>query len=170
MTACLGQRYCIKFCQKLGDTRAETKEWFNRVKDGCMSADSDQHSGRPSTSWNADVIDSADIDHGGPSFDRPGNCWWGWDRLWSLVTSQILRCSRHNGSETRMRRTRVTPLHYLAATDASGGVARQQKNHTCAWKSLLPVRSVSSPFCQYLLRENIMADTFLTGFSVSPRE
>jgi hypothetical protein len=26
-----------------------------------------------------------------------------------------------------MRRTRVTPLHYLAATDASGSVARQQK-------------------------------------------
>jgi hypothetical protein len=26
-----------------------------------------------------------------------------------------------------MRRTRVTPLHYLAATDASGDVARQQK-------------------------------------------
>jgi hypothetical protein len=30
-------------------------------------------------------------------------------------------------SETRMRRTRVTQLRYLAATDASGGVARQQK-------------------------------------------
>jgi hypothetical protein len=26
-----------------------------------------------------------------------------------------------------MRRTRVTPLRYLAATDVSGGVARQQK-------------------------------------------
>jgi hypothetical protein len=30
-------------------------------------------------------------------------------------------------NETRMRRTRVTPLCYLAATDASGGVERQQK-------------------------------------------
>jgi hypothetical protein len=39
------------------------------------------------------------------------------------------RCSKHSVilSETRMRRTRVTPLRYLAATDASGGVARQQK-------------------------------------------
>jgi hypothetical protein len=56
MTERLEQRYCIKFCQKLGDTQAETiykiqqafgddtmrvtqiKEWFNRFKDGCMSA------------------------------------------------------------------------------------------------------------------------------------
>jgi hypothetical protein len=39
------------------------------------------------------------------------------------------RCSKHSVilSETRMQRTRVTPLRYLAATDASGGVARQQK-------------------------------------------
>jgi uncharacterized lipoprotein NlpE involved in copper resistance len=41
------------------------------------------------------------------------------------------RCSRQNGSETRMRQTHVTPLRYLAATDASGSVARQQKiTHT----------------------------------------
>jgi hypothetical protein len=57
MTERLEQQYCIKFCQKLGDIQAETKEWFNHFKDGRMSADSDQHSGRPSTSWNADVID-----------------------------------------------------------------------------------------------------------------
>jgi hypothetical protein len=39
------------------------------------------------------------------------------------------RCSKRFVilSKTRMRRTRVTPLRYLAATDASGGVARQQK-------------------------------------------
>jgi hypothetical protein len=61
-------RYCIKFCQKLGDTQAETiskiqqafdedgmgvtqiEEWFNRFKDGCMSANSDQRSGRLSMS------------------------------------------------------------------------------------------------------------------------
>jgi hypothetical protein len=53
----LEQRYCIKFCQKFGDTQEETKEWFNSFKDGCMLADSDQRSGRPSTSQNADVID-----------------------------------------------------------------------------------------------------------------
>jgi hypothetical protein len=39
------------------------------------------------------------------------------------------RCSKSSAilSETRMRRTRVTPLRYLAATDASGGVTRQQR-------------------------------------------
>jgi hypothetical protein len=38
-------------------------------------------------------------------------------------------CSKRSviSSETRMRQTRVTPLRYLVATDASGGVARQQK-------------------------------------------
>jgi hypothetical protein len=56
MTECLEQQYC-KFCQKLGGTQAETKEWFNRFKNGRMSTDSDQRSGRPSTSRNADVID-----------------------------------------------------------------------------------------------------------------
>jgi hypothetical protein len=67
-------RYCIEFCQKLGDTQAEIirkiqqafgddatrvtqiKEWFNRFKNGCTSADSDQRSGSLSTSRNA-VID-----------------------------------------------------------------------------------------------------------------
>jgi hypothetical protein len=38
-------------------------------------------------------------------------------------------CSKHSviSSEMRMRRTHVTPLCYLAVTDTSGGVARQQK-------------------------------------------
>jgi hypothetical protein len=53
----LQQQYCIKFCEKPGDIEAETKEWFKRFKDGCMSADSDQRSGRPSMSRDADVID-----------------------------------------------------------------------------------------------------------------
>ncbi|PNF40093.1 hypothetical protein B7P43_G10714 [Cryptotermes secundus] len=75
MTESLEQRYCIKFCQKFGDTQAETirkiqqafgddamgvtqiKEWFNRFKHGRMSADSDLRSGRPSTSRHADVIE-----------------------------------------------------------------------------------------------------------------
>ncbi|PNF29631.1 hypothetical protein B7P43_G16519, partial [Cryptotermes secundus] len=74
MTECVEQRYCIKFCQKLGDTQVDTihkiqqafgddamgvtqiKEWFNRFKHGHMSADSEQRSGRPS-SRNADVIE-----------------------------------------------------------------------------------------------------------------
>jgi hypothetical protein len=74
MTERLEQRYCIKFCQKLGDTQAETickiqqafgdnamgvtqiKEWFNCFKHGRMSVDSDQRSRRPSMSRNADVI------------------------------------------------------------------------------------------------------------------
>jgi hypothetical protein len=54
----LAQRYCTKFCQKLGDTQAETirdiqqtfrddamgvtqiKQWFNCFKDGRRSAES----------------------------------------------------------------------------------------------------------------------------------
>ncbi|PNF35991.1 hypothetical protein B7P43_G02294 [Cryptotermes secundus] len=76
MTERLEQRYCIKFCQKFGDTQAETirkiqqafgddamgvtqiKEWFNRFIDGCMSSDGDLRSGRQSTSRNADVIEA----------------------------------------------------------------------------------------------------------------
>jgi transposase len=70
------QQYCIKFCQKLGDSKAETirkiqqafgndamgamqiKEWFNRFKDGRTLEDSDQRSGGPSTSRNASVIEN----------------------------------------------------------------------------------------------------------------
>jgi hypothetical protein len=70
------QRYCIKFWQKLGDSKAETirkiqqafsddamgatqiKEWFNSFKDGRTLADSDQRSGTPSTSRNANVIEN----------------------------------------------------------------------------------------------------------------
>jgi len=67
MTERLEQRYCIKFCQKLGDSQVETirkiqkvfgddamgitqiKKWYNRFKDGCTSVESDARSGRPST-------------------------------------------------------------------------------------------------------------------------
>jgi hypothetical protein len=76
MTECVEQRYCIKFCQKLGDSKVETirkiqqafsddamgatqiKEWFNHFKDGRILADSDQRSRRPSTSRNANVIEN----------------------------------------------------------------------------------------------------------------
>jgi ribosomal protein S14 len=76
MTECVEQQYCIKFCQKLGDSKAETirkiqqafgddamgatqiKEWFNRFKDGRTLANSDQRSGKPSTSRNANVIEN----------------------------------------------------------------------------------------------------------------
>jgi transposase len=76
MTEHVEQQYCIKFCQKLGDYKAETirkiqqafgndamgatqiKEWFNHFKDGHTLADSDQRSGRPSTSQNANVIEN----------------------------------------------------------------------------------------------------------------
>jgi hypothetical protein len=52
---------------------------------------------------------------------------WVSPSLWQNLMQY--RCSKHSVilSETRMRQTRVTPLCYLAATDASGGVARQQK-------------------------------------------
>jgi transposase len=76
MTEHVEQRYCIKFYQKFGDSKAETirkiqqafgdgamgatqiKEWFNRFKDGHTLADSDQRSGRPSSSRNANVIEN----------------------------------------------------------------------------------------------------------------
>ena len=68
------QRYCIKFCQMLGDTQVETirkiqqafrddamsitriKEWYNRFKDGSTLVDSEPRHGRPSTSRNDNVI------------------------------------------------------------------------------------------------------------------
>jgi AraC-like DNA-binding protein len=76
MTERVEQWYCIKFCQKLGDSKAQTirkiqqafgddamgamqiKEWFNRFKDGRTLVDSDQCSGRPSTSRNANDIEN----------------------------------------------------------------------------------------------------------------
>jgi len=74
MTQRLEQRYCIKFCQKLGDTQVETirkiqqafgdnamsitriKEWYNCFKDGSTSVDSEPRHGRLSTSRNDNVI------------------------------------------------------------------------------------------------------------------
>jgi len=71
----LEQRYCIKFCQKLGDSQVETtrkiqrvfgddamgitqiKEWYNRFKDGRTSVESDARSCRPSISRNDQLID-----------------------------------------------------------------------------------------------------------------
>jgi AraC-like DNA-binding protein len=76
MTEHVEQRHCIKFCQKLGDSKAETiwkiqqafgddamgakqfKEWFNCFKDGRTLAESDESSGRPSTSRNANIIEN----------------------------------------------------------------------------------------------------------------
>ncbi|XP_077512318.1 protein GVQW3-like [Amblyomma americanum] len=70
----LEQRYCIKFCQKLGDSQVETiskiqtafgddamsstqiKQWYNRFKDGRTSVESEPRSGRPSTCRNDQVI------------------------------------------------------------------------------------------------------------------
>jgi hypothetical protein len=60
----------------------------------------------------------------------------------------------------RIWRTRVTPLRYLEATDTFGGV-ETAKNHACAWKSLLPLRSVSLPFRHYLLRGKNKVGYFL---------
>ena len=75
MTERLEQRYCIKFCQKLGYSQVETirkirrvfgddamgitriKELYNRFKDGRTSVESDAHSGRLSTSRNDELID-----------------------------------------------------------------------------------------------------------------
>ncbi|XP_068247957.1 protein GVQW3-like [Palaemon carinicauda] len=75
MTERVEQRYCIKFCQKLGDSQSETirkikqvfgddamgvtqiKEWFNRFKSGRASAESDPRSGRPQTARSAAVVE-----------------------------------------------------------------------------------------------------------------
>jgi len=74
MTERLEQRYCIKFCQKLGDTQVETirkiqqafgdeamsitrvKEWYSCFKDGSTSVDSEPRHSRLSTSRNDNVI------------------------------------------------------------------------------------------------------------------
>ncbi|XP_070388768.1 protein GVQW3-like [Dermacentor albipictus] len=70
----LEPHYCIKFYQKLGNSRVETirkiqtafgddamsstqiKEWYNRFKDGRTSVESEPRSGRPSTCRNDEVI------------------------------------------------------------------------------------------------------------------
>ncbi len=75
MTECVEQRYCIKHCQKLGDSQAETirkihrvfgdsamsvtqiKVWYNRFKDGRTSVESNECSGRPSTCCNDAIIE-----------------------------------------------------------------------------------------------------------------
>jgi len=75
MTERVEQRYCNKFCHKLGDSQSETirkiqqvfgedamgvtqiKEWFNRFKNGRTSAESEQRSGRPQTARNAAVVE-----------------------------------------------------------------------------------------------------------------
>jgi len=75
MTERLEQRYCIRFCQKLGNSQVETirriqrvfgddamgitqiKEWYNRFKDGCTSVESDARSGRLSTGRNDELSD-----------------------------------------------------------------------------------------------------------------
>jgi hypothetical protein len=52
----------------------QIKKWFNCFKDGRTLADSDQRSGRPSTSRNANVIETELSDPGGLSFDSLRNC------------------------------------------------------------------------------------------------
>ncbi|XP_021003805.2 protein GVQW3-like [Parasteatoda tepidariorum] len=71
MTERIEQRYCMKFCQKLGDSQSQTihkilqvfgeeamgvtqiKEWFNRFKYGRTSAESEQRCGRPQIAQSA---------------------------------------------------------------------------------------------------------------------
>lgn len=81
MTEQFEQRYCIEFCQKVGDSQSKTihkiqevlrgnamdvtqiKEWFNQFKNGHTSVESDKRSGRPQTAQNAAVVESG----------KPGN-------------------------------------------------------------------------------------------------
>ena len=70
MTERIEQRYCIKFCQKLGDTLVETIRKIQQALgnealsptqikaiDGRASVESDPRSGRPSTSQKEEVMD-----------------------------------------------------------------------------------------------------------------
>jgi hypothetical protein len=75
ITERLEQRYCTKFCQKLGDSQVETiwkihrvfgddamgiaqiKEGYIRFKNGRTSVESDARSSRPSTNRNDELID-----------------------------------------------------------------------------------------------------------------
>ena len=75
MTESIEQKYCIKFCQKLGNNQTETiqkirqalgdealsqtqlKKWFNCFKNGRMSVESEARTGKPSTSWNEEMIE-----------------------------------------------------------------------------------------------------------------
>jgi hypothetical protein len=57
---------CGRFSKAFGDDAmgsTQIKEWFNHFKDGCTLADSDHCSGRPSTSWNANVIEILEDRH-----------------------------------------------------------------------------------------------------------
>ncbi|XP_076058551.1 protein GVQW3-like [Oratosquilla oratoria] len=74
MTERQEQRYCIKFCQKLGNSQVETirkiqttsgndamgitqiMEWYNWFKDGRTTVENEPRSGRPSTCRNDLVI------------------------------------------------------------------------------------------------------------------
>ncbi|XP_064098651.1 protein GVQW3-like [Macrobrachium nipponense] len=76
MSERIEQRYCIKFCYKLGDTQVQTiqkiqqafgdeamgitqiKEWYNRFKQGQISVESKPRSGRPSTSRNEEFVEN----------------------------------------------------------------------------------------------------------------
>ncbi|XP_064090683.1 protein GVQW3-like [Macrobrachium nipponense] len=76
MSERIKQRYCIKFCYKLGDTQVQTiqkiqqafgdeamgitqiKEWYNRFKQGKISVESKSWSGRPSTSRNEEFVEN----------------------------------------------------------------------------------------------------------------
>ena len=76
MTERVDQRVCIKFCFKLGHSSAETipkikkafgddsmsaaqiKLWYRRFKDGREAVESDQRSGRPSTSRTLENVES----------------------------------------------------------------------------------------------------------------
>ena len=75
MTERIEQRYCIKFCQKLGDTQVKTirkiqqafgnealsptqiKQWFKRFKDDHALVENDPRSERLSTSQKKELID-----------------------------------------------------------------------------------------------------------------
>ncbi|XP_068225748.1 protein GVQW3-like [Palaemon carinicauda] len=76
MSERIEQRYCIKFCYKLGDTQMQTikkiqqafsdeamgitqiREWYNRFKQGQTSVKNKPRSDRPSTSRNKGFVEN----------------------------------------------------------------------------------------------------------------
>ena len=92
------QRYCIKFCHKLGDSQSETirkiqqvfgddamgetqiKEWFNRFKNGRTSVESNSVLGGLKPLGMQLLLRSGKSGKGRSSFDHTRDCRRSWDQ------------------------------------------------------------------------------------------
>lgn len=114
MTEWIGQRICIKVCQKLTHTQAETikkikrpfgddgmgetqsKEWYYCLYDRHTYVESNKHSSRPSTSRNPKKIKKVDnlvVEKRQIMFERSKmkwelhtvSCRWFWHTIWTCI-------------------------------------------------------------------------------------